>query len=81
LQIVGKVGKRLALYPPRELVRQLGLEEGCKVVFSIEGNRLIIEKVKNPWELALHSRKWAETTVKESEMMQDDFTSEEVYYI
>lgn len=81
MQTVGKVGKRSTLYPPKELVRRLGLEEGCMVVFSVEGDRLIVEKVKNPWELAIHSRKWAETSVEEfegeSEMMQEEYASEE----
>lgn len=57
------------------------MEEGSIVVFSVEGDRLIVEKVKDPWELALHSRKWAETTVEEfeeeSEMMQEEYASEE----
>ena len=81
MQTVGRVGKRSILYPPKELIRKLGLEEGSKVIFSVEGDRLIVEKVKDPWMLALHSRKWAETTVeefeRESEEMQGEFTSEE----
>lgn len=81
MQAVGKIGKRLTLYPPRELLKQLGLEEGCKVVFRVEGDRLIIERVKDPWMLALSSSKWAETTVeefeRESEEIQEEFLSEE----
>jgi len=81
LQAVGKVGKRSTLYPPKELMRRLGLKEGYKVVFRVEGDRLIIEKVKDPWMLALQTYKWAETTVeefeRESEEMQEGFTSEE----
>lgn len=81
MQAVGRVGKRCTLYPPRELLKQLGLEEGCRVVFRIEGDRLIVEKVRNPWILAIQSLKWAETTVEEfeteSEEMQGEFLSEE----
>jgi len=81
LQAVGKVGKRSTLYPPKELMRRLGLKEGCKVVFRVEGDRLIVEKVKDPWMLALQTYKWAETTVeefeRESEELQDEFASEE----
>lgn len=81
LQAVGKVGKRLTLYPPKELMRRLGLKEGCKVVFHVEGDRLIVEKVKDPWMLALQTYKWTETTVEEfergSEELQDEFMSEE----
>lgn len=81
MQAVGKVGKRSTLYPPKELMRRLGLKEGYKIVFRVEGDRLIIEKVKDPWMLALQTYKWAETTVeefeRESEELQEEFTSEE----
>jgi bifunctional DNA-binding transcriptional regulator/antitoxin component of YhaV-PrlF toxin-antitoxin module len=81
LQAVGKVGKRSTLYPPKELMRRLGLKEGYKIVFRVEGDRLVIEKVKDPWMLALQTCKWAETTVeefeRESEELQEEFTSEE----
>lgn len=81
MQAVGKVGKRSTLYPPKELMKQLGLKEGYNIVFRIEDDRLIVEKVKDPWTLALQTHKWAETTVeefeRESEEMQKGFTSEE----
>jgi len=81
LQTVGKVGKRSTLYPPKELVKRLGLEEGCEIVFRVEGDRLIVERVKDPWTLALETRKWAETTVEEfedeSEDLQGEYSSEE----
>lgn len=69
------------MYPPKELMKRLGLEEGYHVVFRVEGDRLVVEKVKDPWTLALQTRKWAETTVeefeRESEELQDEYTSEE----
>ena len=80
MQAVGKVGKRSTLYPPKELMKQLGLKEGYNIVFRIEDDRLIVEKVKDPWTLALQTRKWAETTVeefeRESEELQEAYTSE-----
>lgn len=81
MKAVRKVGKRLTLYPPKELMKRLGLEEGRNVVFRVEGDRLIVENVKDPWTLALQTRKWAETTVegfeRESEELQEEYTSEE----
>ena len=68
------------MYPPKELMKQLGLKEGYNIVFRIEDDRLIVEKVKDPWTLALQTHKWAETTVKEfereSEELQEAYTSE-----
>ena len=68
------------MYPPKELMKQLGLKEGYNIVFRVENDRLIVEKVKDPWTLALQTRKWAETTVedfeRESEELQEAYTSE-----
>jgi len=69
------------LYPPKELMKRLGLQDGYAIVFRVEGDRLVVEKVKDPWTLALQARKWAETTVegfeRESEELQEEYTSEE----
>ena len=81
MQSVGKVGKRLTLYPPKGLLEKRGLKEGNDIIFRIEGEELIVEKVKDPWTLALQTRKWSETTVeefeKESERIQEEHTPEE----
>lgn len=81
MQAVGRVGRKLTLYPPKEIMRRLGLEEGYEVVFRVEGDRLVIERLQDPWMLALKARKWSETTVeefeKESEELQEEYISEE----
>lgn len=68
------------MYPPKKLMKQLGLKEGYTIVFRVENNRLVVEKIKDPWTLALQTRKWAETTVEEfeseSEELQEAYTSE-----
>ncbi|MCK4477967.1 hypothetical protein KAU88_05515 [Candidatus Bathyarchaeota archaeon] len=62
-------------------MKRLGLQDGYAIVFRVEGDRLVVEKVKDPWTLALQARKWAETTVeefeRESEELQEEYTSEE----
>ena len=62
-------------------MKRIGLEEGYNVVFRVEGDRLIVEKVKDVWTLALQTQKWSETTVeefeKESEETQEEYTAEE----
>lgn len=68
------------MYPPKKLMNQLGLKEGYNIVFRVENDKLIVEKIKDPWTLALQTRKWAETTVedfeRESEELQEAYTSE-----
>jgi len=64
---ISKVGKKCTIYLPKQLVEQLNIIEGDKVLMKIEGNRLILEFIPDPLSLALRIKKWAKTTVKEFE--------------
>ena len=63
----GKVGKNWTLYPPRAFVRELNLKEGGTVLYVLEDGVLRVEPVPDPLELAVKSRKFFETTVREFE--------------
>jgi bifunctional DNA-binding transcriptional regulator/antitoxin component of YhaV-PrlF toxin-antitoxin module len=63
----GKVAKKLALYPPKRVMRELGLKEGQRVRYKAEEGRLVVEPLPDPIELALSARKWSKTSVKEFE--------------
>lgn len=63
----GKVAKKFALYPPKEMVKQLGLREGQTVEYEVIGGHLVVKPVEDPIELAVKSKKWAKTSVKEFE--------------
>ncbi len=67
----GKVAKKLALYPPKELMLKLGLHEGKKVGYKVEDGRLVVEPIPDPIELALRYKKWAKTSVKELELLSE----------
>jgi virulence-associated protein VagC len=64
----GKVAKKLALYPPKELMLKLGMDEGKKVSYKVEDGRLVVEPIPDPIDLALRSKKWAKTSVRELEL-------------
>lgn len=66
------VGKKMVLYPLGELMERLGFSEGCEVVFRVEGVGFVVERVESLWELALRSRKWAETSVEEFERESEE---------
>lgn len=72
MQAVGMVGKKMVLYPLGELMERLGFSEGCEVVFRVEGVGFVVERVESLWELALRSRKWAETSVEEFERESEE---------
>jgi len=71
-----KVCKRGALYLPKRVIEQLNISEGDKVLMKVEDDKLILEFIPDPLSLALKTRKWAKTTVrefeKESEREQDE---------
>lgn len=74
----GKVAKKLALYPPKELMLKLGLNEGKKVSYKVEDGRLVVEPIPDPIELALHSKKWTKTGARELER-ESERTQRELY--
>jgi len=43
--ITGRVGSKGELFPPKEIREKLGLKPGVKVVYRIEGERLVVEPV------------------------------------
>ncbi|MHA1610325.1 MAG: AbrB/MazE/SpoVT family DNA-binding domain-containing protein [Candidatus Njordarchaeales archaeon] len=71
-----KVGKKGAIYLPRKLIKKLGISEGDKVLVRVKENKVILEFIPDPISLALKTKKWASTTVKEfekeSERMQEE---------
>ncbi|MHB1868580.1 MAG: AbrB/MazE/SpoVT family DNA-binding domain-containing protein [Nitrososphaerales archaeon] len=74
----GKVAKKRALYPPKSVMDMLELKEGQLVKYTIEDKKLIVEPLRDPIELALTSKKWGKTTVREFEQ-ESEKEQEELY--
>ena len=57
-----------------------GIREGSILKIRVEGSRMIIEPIPDPFDLALKGTKFAKTTFKEfereSEEMQNEFFGE-----
>ena len=62
---------------PKVISEAVGISEGDYVVLRVEGSRIVIERVENPFEYALRVRKFAEVTFeefeRESEEVQDRY--------
>ena len=65
--VVSRVGRKGAIYLPKHIMRFLGVKEGDKVLIRVEGDKLVLEFVPDPFSLALRVKKWAKTTVEEFE--------------
>jgi len=61
------VGKKGAIYLPKQIMKALGVKEGDRVLMRVEGDKLVLEFVPDPLSLALRVKKWAKTTVEKFE--------------
>ncbi|RLE89249.1 MAG: AbrB/MazE/SpoVT family DNA-binding domain-containing protein [Thermoprotei archaeon] len=77
--IILKVGKRELYIFPKKVMKELGIREGDLAYIQLEGNKIIIEFIPDPFTLAIKTKKWAKTTVeefeKESEKEQQELYS------
>ncbi|MEB3788117.1 MAG: AbrB/MazE/SpoVT family DNA-binding domain-containing protein [Desulfurococcales archaeon] len=62
-----RVGKKRALYLPRDIMEAIGLREGDPVIVRVEGERIIIERAPDPFLMAATRKKWAVVSVQEFE--------------
>ena len=61
------IGKKHTVYLPKAVVEEASLEVGMKILITVEGNRIVIEPVPDPIELAIRGKKFASTTIEEME--------------
>ncbi len=58
LTIKAKIGKKYSLYLPKAVVKALQLKEGERVKLKVVDNRLILEPIQDPLNLALSGKKF-----------------------
>ena len=75
-EIKTRISKKFTLYIPKAIAEAVGLREGSIVRLRVEGSRIIIEPVPDPFDYALKGPKYArikfEDFERESEEMQDE---------
>ncbi len=75
-ELILKVGKKGAIYLPKKVMRRLNIKEGDKFKLRIEDDKIVLEPIKNPFTLALTTKKWAKTTVEEFERESEEMQNE-----
>ena len=74
--IIGKVGSKGELFPPKSIREQLGLQSGQKIVYRILNGRLVVEKYIELDEIL---SKTSKTEISFDEIKKDrDTLSEEL---
>ncbi len=81
LEVKVRVSKGGTIYIPRKIARAIGIKEGSIIKLRVEEDRVIIEPIPDPFELALNAPKYMETSFREfeeeSERMQRELFGEE----
>ncbi|MBS7637478.1 AbrB/MazE/SpoVT family DNA-binding domain-containing protein [Candidatus Bathyarchaeota archaeon] len=67
LTFISRVGKKRTLVIPKAVSDRLGLEEGCRVRVTVDGERVVLEPLHDAVWLSLHGRKIARVTLEELE--------------
>jgi bifunctional DNA-binding transcriptional regulator/antitoxin component of YhaV-PrlF toxin-antitoxin module len=62
--VIGKVGSKGELFPPKEIREQLGFESGREIEYRVSNGTLIVEKILSPEEI-LSKPKKAIVTIEE----------------
>jgi AbrB family looped-hinge helix DNA binding protein len=62
-----KVSKKRLISIPKDVAERLGIEEGTKLRLYVEGDRIVIEPVRDALWFALHGPKVGRVTFEELE--------------
>ena len=75
-EIKVRVSKKNTLYIPKAIASAVGLKAGGFVKLRVEGSKIIIEPIPDPFELALKGSKFAKTTFEEFERESEELQNE-----
>ena len=71
-----KLSRKNTLYIPKSMTEGLGIKGGDIVKLRLEGSKIIIEPIPDPFTLAIKGSKFAKTTFEEFEMESEDLQDE-----
>ena len=76
LEVRVRLSKKNTLYIPRSIANAVGIKEGSLLRLRVEGSRIIIEPIPDPFTLALTGSKFARTTFEEFEKESEEIQRE-----
>lgn len=71
-----KVSKKNTLYVPKSIANAVGIKGGDVVKLRVEGSKIVLEVLLDPFDLALTGPKFAKTTFKDFERESEEFQDE-----
>ncbi len=73
-----KVRKRNAVYIPKRIAEETGINEGADLIMTASRHRITLEVVEDPIAIALESKKRFRVTFKELEKISEEEQSRHV---
>ena len=71
-----RISKKFTLYIPKALAEAVGIKEGSIVKLRVEGSKIVLEPVPDPFDIALRGPKFAKTTFEEFERESEEMQNE-----
>lgn len=75
-EVKARISKKFTLYIPKAIAKAVGIKEGDYVKIKVENSRIILEPVRDPFDLALKGPKFAKTTFEEFERESEEMQAE-----
>ena len=69
-----RIGRRMAVYIPKDIAERLGLEEGDRMVLQLVNGRLVLTPIKPPGV----QEAWGEASMEEVEEVGEELTRKTV---
>ena len=69
-----RIGRRMAVYIPKDVAKRLGLEEGEKMVLQLVDGKLVLTPIKPP----RMQKAWGEVSMEEVEEVGKELTRKTV---
>ena len=69
-----RIGRRMAVYIPKDIAERLGLAEGDRMVLQLVNGRLVLTPIKPPRV----QEAWGEVSMKEVEEVGEELTRKTV---
>jgi len=76
LEVRVRLSKKNTLYIPRSIADAVGIREGSLLRLRVEGSRIVIEPIPDPFTLALTGSKFAKTTFEDFERESEEIQCE-----
>ena len=72
MSLIIRVGRKRAIYIPKNVAEELGVEEGDRMILEIVGDKIVLTPVKPRGKQEI----WGKVSVKEVEEVGEEITGE-----